>query len=109
MSVIRLNYPVHRRTCVPKIIAEKVSYDAAAKMFDIFDDQAITISEGSVFIYMTLGGHKTCSMTDPIRNLDILPEIDQLNQNPWSVAKIPWTISNAAIRDFFQEHFKRKD
>ena len=40
--------------------------------------QAIAISEGSVFIYMTLGEHKTCSMTDPIRTLDIQPEIDQL-------------------------------
>ena len=94
---------------MPKIIAEKVSYDAAVKMFDVFGDQVIAISEGSVFIYMTLGGHKTCSMTDPIRTLDILPEIDQLNQNPWSVARIPWTISNAAIRDFFQDHFKHKD
>ena len=40
--------------------------------------QVIAISEGNVFIYMTLGEHKTCSMTDPIRTLDILPEIDQL-------------------------------
>ena len=40
--------------------------------------QVIAISEGSVFIYMTLGEHKTCSMTDPIRTLDIQPEIDQL-------------------------------
>ena len=71
--------------------------------------QVIAISEGNVFIYMTLGEHKTCSMTDPIRTLDIQPEIDQLNQNPWSVVRIPWTISNAAIRDFFQDHFKHKD
>ena len=32
--------------------------------------QAIAISEGSVFIYMTLGEHKTCSMTDPIKHKD---------------------------------------
>ena len=50
--------------------------------------QAIAISEGNVFIYMTLGEHKTCSMTDPIRTLDIIPE---------------------DIRDFFQDHFKHKD
>ena len=40
--------------------------------------QVMAISEGSVFIYMTLGEHKTCSMADPVRTLDILPEIDQL-------------------------------
>ena len=55
---------------MPNIIAEKVSYDAAVKMFDIFGDQVIAISEGSVFIYMTLGEHKTCSMTDPIKHKD---------------------------------------
>ena len=58
---------------------------------------------------MTLGGPKTCSLTVPVRTLDILPTVDQLNHNQWVVTRIPWPISNEDLRDFFQDHFKRKD
>ena len=89
-----------------KILATGLTYKEAIAKFDEYGDKAIIVSDGTLFIYMTLAGYRLVSMADPKRYIDGLPEEDQVCALPWIVAEVSMAISNEELCDKLQTYFK---
>ncbi len=87
------------------ILNTGLTYKEAIAKFDEHPDKAIIISDGTLFIYMTLIGHRIVSMADTKRFMEGLPEEDQLCALPW-IAATSKSSTREEIGDRLRSYFK---
>jgi hypothetical protein len=88
-----------------KILATGLTYKEAVAKFGEHADKAIIISDGTLFICMTLAGYRVVSLADPNRHIVGLPEEDQVCALPWIAVEAQMNGDEELVNEL-REYFK---